>query len=827
MSRQLCAVAALIALVGSAEGSPAAAGATGAATSPLDYEKASSALRTRTEALRVAYQSLDWPADSPAQIGRLLRSEPQACRAFIRRAMRFEPYRGILRGPEGALAAGGGNSADLALLLRDMIRSGDSPPTVRFAVGRLEPDQAAPLVESSIGAPPAQPVVALSPPDLHAQPDAAPPASPRAQVRADDPVAAGREDLRQIEPLLNQLPQAKSSDRDEALQAAREHVWVQVLRDGQWVTLDPSADLPLPPGGARLVDELPADWNHRVRLALELERLEGDRLSRETLLAHDWKSNELAGKAIELLITPREMSLDAMLDAPGPSNSFLRQAKKFEHFDPSLIVGDQPPQPGRAFDLRGQSAAPSGGSPFGALDPFGRARPRAHVPSSQVSGIWLTIALDAPGGKPRRIERALLDRIGPAGRATGKLAIDDAWKDPQRVRVALLQRHQLLVTAAPISTERVARDALQVLAEGQALEQALALKHRQTHGPMSKAILELKLPALPADLIAVQNDSLALAQSQLAGEGICFAAGPQVYVHSDSFDLRGGELIQRTDVDIAEDDLCFLSSSPAAVQSARLLHGLWASELEGRVISAAGRAFHAAAVLREVGRRGELHLIRTSADLASIDADSSVKAVMSSQLTGGCALVAPAKGMQTATGTQFAWWRIDPGGQVLAIGPDGRGQATEGQMVLTNISIPMVRHCMKFVACFNKAVSGGGGMNESAADCLSESIRDVVKESLDAAIDTFVKDPIKEKVADARKGMLGEEYNALYEKAKKAYEAYKKAQSVAADPAGQVPGVKEGRDAADAGRQIGASLGFRLYLLLSMGRDIADYSSQL
>ena len=45
----------------------------------------------------------------------------------------------------------------------------------------------------------------------------------------------------------------------------------------------------------------------------------------------------------------------------------------------------------------------------------------------------------------------------------------------------------------------------------------------------------------------------------------------------------------------------------------------------------------------------------------------------------------------------------------------------------------------------------------------------------------------------------------------------KQAADVALDPIGQVPGVRA---------EVGKALGTRLYLLLAMGRDIAEYASK-
>jgi hypothetical protein len=175
----------------------------------------------------------------------------------------------------------------------------------------------------------------------------------------------------------------------------------------------------------------------------------------------------------------------------------------------------------------------------------------------------------------------------------------------------------------------------------------------------------------------------------------------------------------------------------------------------------------------------------------------------------------------------LAWWTIDDRGHVLATSADGRGQAaSEGTLVLTGISIPMVKRCMTFVACFNKGVAGGGAMRESAGECLAQAIRDYVKDTLDAAIKQFITSPLQSAMEQAASDQFGE-YWELYQKAKEAKERYDQAMSIIDDPAGAVPGVNEGREAANRGREIGSSLGFRMYLMLTMGSDIAKYASQL
>jgi hypothetical protein len=806
-----------------------------AAPSPADnqgapqqrYQASVAALHRRMEPLTRAYQATNWPADSPQAIGKLLHGDPQACAAFVRERLRYEPYSGILRGANGALTAGGGNSADLALLLSEMVGSADSPPQFRFVVAQLSNEQADALLKGAISQPPAETVVAGGSPGEelpampHVQPD--PPAQDSFRARA----AA---DLDQLAPMLEGLNRSNASWRG-AMEAARTHIWLQVRQKDEWATFDPSGNLPLPPSGTQVLDRLPQEWNHRVGLLVEVEALSGGKLSRAPLMEGQWTAAALYGRPLELEIIPRQLSLAAMFDGKE-SAGFLQQAQSFEDFDLALSLPGEEPRVGKSFNLRGSSVAADKGEIGGQVDPFGAFhRPgQAAEQPTQLSGVWVTLTVGLNDNSPRKIERALLDRIGPAARAgDGTLTIDDAWKDERRVRIALFQRHQILIGGGPFDTAKLARDVLDSIAQGGILDQALAVKFGQGHGPFSKTVADLALPSAPAELIALQNVPAALAQAGVAGRGICFAGTPQVFIHSRTFDVREDKnLIARDEIDIAGNDLVFLLP-PGAADDAVLLHGLWASELEGELLERGGSSpVHAAGIIRAAARqRIALRRMEAAADLALTTADINTKAVMARKLAEGNILIAPATPVVLNGIPRFAWWQIASTGQILAIGSDGHGQASEGVMVLKKISIPMVKRCMKFVYCFNKAVAGGGGMNESAAECLSDSIKEIVKESLDTAIDTFIVDPMKEKVSDARKEMLGKEYNALYENAKKAYADYQKVQSAIADPAGMVPGVNEGRGAAKGGRAVGETMGWRLYLLLNDGREIAHYASQL
>jgi len=297
-----------------------------------------------------------------------------------------------------------------------------------------------------------------------------------------------------------------------------------------------------------------------------------------------------------------------------------------------------------------------------------------------------------------------------------------------------------------VGSVRAARGSIEAaLLDQPLLQTAVELEGKSDAKALAEAMKKLSPPSFPSDLVAVNDSSLSLAQVRVMGAGACFVATPNVYVRSESLDLRpDGTLVSRTAVDVARHELAVIAE-PTRAWRARLLRGLVASDMEGRGLGAPGQpGVGAARVLREAGRaHGPLAVDRRESDLSAVQAPADAKAVMASELKDGVTLLVAKKPVEVAGGARTAWWRVTPGGDVIAVGEDGRGQAGgEGGMILTDVSIPQVKNCMIFVACFNKGVAGGGAMVETAAGCWAKQVKDAVKETLDSALEEFIGDPL-------------------------------------------------------------------------------------
>ena len=816
---------------------PTGAQATPAATRPIppgDYDSRKQALERQIAALRAQASADASPATSVADIGRLLHGDPNACWAFIRSALRYEPYVGVLRGSEGTLQAGGGNSADLALLLRDLVRAGNPAAQTRFIIGDLAAEQAHALAARTLVEGPAHAAIAAAPGTAVS---AAAPALPpghrddlsRQTRDANAVLADANADREQLRPMIAAIASPPAVD---SVARSTRHVWLQVRSGASWKSFDPTGSY-APPGGVEPIDELPASIFHTVSIGVEIERISNGSLVKETAVQQAWPAATLAGKAVEVTLLPDPLPFDHLINPDHP-NALLQQAREFRRFTVAVTTTGGGAEAAAGFGLDGKiirDGGSSGGFAFNPFGGFGRPGGAPAAAADQLSGVWLTINITSPGAAPLSIRRPLLDRIGQAPRQNPPISIAPDWRDEARVSLGLIGRHQILVSTGPVGLERVAADVLDSITKGDVLGHAMAIAYRKDTRPPEAAVADLALPEMPAALVMINDVALSAASASLAGRGIAYVAAPNVIIRSETMapDARG-QVHPASGIDIALDRIEAIGGA-ADVESARLLHGLFASELEQPALANARQAqtTSAAQVLRAAALQHiPLRMLRTDSDAGIVQAPADARAVMRAEIAAGAVLLVPAQPVTVANHTATAWWRVDRDGSVLAIGADGRGQASsEGVMVLNHISIPMVKKAMRFTACFDVAMGGGGSMDEAGADCLADQVEDIVKEALDDSIDEFVKDPLSDKLKEAA---LGEDYEELYAKAEKAWDIYTKAQDAIEDPQGtaesSVPGGNEGKDAAAGGRRIGSVFGFRLYLLLTMGRDIAAYATR-
>jgi hypothetical protein len=305
---------------------------------------------------------------------------------FVRDHVRLEPYAGILRGPDGTLAARAGNSEDRALLLKSMLDS--MQVRSRFAVGDLDDATAAELLAQSVAGAPA-PL-----PDTSA-----------VDARSLDGKAIGVRARRDYAVLQDKVGAMLHPDVDvdnaAALADLRHHVWLQIRHGTEWLDYDTTRPDAEP--GQRLtavqstVEELPAVDYQTITVRVVTESVSDDQLVQKTSLEAVFPAWDVATSEVFLYFQPKISNL---------GGSILQALGEAVYWEPELMV-DKVVQQGSPFQvLSGQDLFDPGASP----DP---------LKDSPLAGVRLEVQRDIPGQPSQTFTHVILDRVPASARAAG------------------------------------------------------------------------------------------------------------------------------------------------------------------------------------------------------------------------------------------------------------------------------------------------------------------------------------------------------------------------------------------------------------------------
>lgn len=726
----------------------------------------------------------------PAVLAASLGHDPAKIFAAVR-GLDFHPYPGALRGGLGTLLAGSGNDVDRCLLLKDLLELAPTKPNLRFAFGELKPEQADALVARALQAVPTR--VSSLPSTEDVVPKAGETDDGLAAVKASSDhlrrVSEGfviDRDL--IHSALKEagmaIPGVEGDTTAGAARRLRDHVWLQAERDGKWIDLDPSfvdaAEGWAPVAAARTAPTLPAELYHRLGVRLVLERKNDAALESETLYSTMRNAADLAGRAIHLTVLPDDFRIDRF------TQSLEKQAVKFDRFQPVVTIGGVR-ENGRVFDVKGRVFQSKDGKLTGIGDAAGGrvlGGLGRKAPGTSFSGLRLEVDAIAPGGPARTTTRYLLNR-----RAT------PVWNDEIRYRIALIQAWSIWPATGPLNDAFFVERLGTMLARDGGVP-GLLLDHVEKKKAAGPSDLAARLDPLPLGLIGVAQSALALSQGELEpGEGLVFNDRPSILFWKEAMvPGKTDEVTWRGGVDLAQAPLGVVAKTAAAAARARMTYGILLTEGESSLMAdGKGMLVSAASKLRVArAAKSDFTVVREPFEGLPPAAAADLKA--------GHVLV-----LTKAPARSGAWWRLDPAtGECLGIGDTGEGQAvSEGVLILDNISIPMVDRCMKFVVCLNVGVGmGGASMADAGRECMTEFMKDFVKDTLDAAIKQFVLKEFQKDASAAGDRMMqdlvGPEYFKLYEKARRCY-----------GNARDVGGLRK-----------------RVDLLLKMGNDIAKYAGQ-
>jgi hypothetical protein len=358
-------------------------------------------------------------ADRAAALG----YDAGAIARFVAEEIHYEAYDGALRGAEGTLWARAGNAVDQATLLLALLAAAQVP--ARLAFGALTPAGEARL--ATIAAPDAAAaragydaaltgslgVVSVATPvasapltaDQQAVVDLvtaqATALQDRAATLAGDlaPMLAGALDRAGI--ALPDLPASPLT----ALERSR-HAWVQIADGPVWTDLDPS-DPDAAPGDTlaaveTTADAVPDDLLHRVRLSLDVEELSGGAPTRREALGFEAPASRFLNQPVALAMTGRD-------DLKGVGVTITDIFSGTVTLAPCLVAGDDV--------VTATQSVVFGAGEGGVLGALGDSA--GGLADGETLAVWLVATVTSPTEGPVTIERALLDRVGVAARATG------------------------------------------------------------------------------------------------------------------------------------------------------------------------------------------------------------------------------------------------------------------------------------------------------------------------------------------------------------------------------------------------------------------------
>ncbi|MEP6593777.1 MAG: transglutaminase domain-containing protein, partial [Acidobacteriota bacterium] len=372
---------------------------------------------TAISALADRVARVDWDVDARASA---LGPGVEPAFAYVRDAIRYEAYPGVLRGASGTYTARAGNTPDRALLLARLLAAKKIP--TRFAIGTL--DESARerlwqrLFDTSIPGIP------------RPAPSAAP--APATGTLRQRVYARATHDYGVVQAALGKrLPPVTKPTRDEVLAEMNPHVWVEADVDGRWIDLDPSFPDAKPGSTSTAADQtvsaLPADLYQTVTVRLKVEELSHGDLKQTTVLGTTANAVDLIDRQIFVVHIPGKPI--AMANIGASLGGYVT-------WTPALWVGgeftygttftiDESGAQAPAADAA-QPAGPGEGGLAGAIDalsarPPGTTSSAAAPTASVFVSETLEFELRARRGQPETTSRTLVDRGSAAWRMKGPL----------------------------------------------------------------------------------------------------------------------------------------------------------------------------------------------------------------------------------------------------------------------------------------------------------------------------------------------------------------------------------------------------------------------
>ena len=705
---------------------------------------------------KIAQRELAKPDADPSDVkakAMQLGADVERIFAFVRDEVRYEPYRGVLRGAEGALLARSGNAYDKSLLLQSMLEAhGISARLVR---GELLAEKAAALVDAFLKAdalvgPLADAVKELEKTSVDAadaelvktiaaesglDADAVMQAINGEQTRAAAVTAQAwatvdREApalLKRLDAAGVKLGQPADATVQELRSRAARHVWVEVQDPadaGKWVALDPSVA-----GSARGTAhaagqplELKPEDEHTVTIKLIYTTKGASGPEPTELINAPIPTRQAAVNFPELTINPAEELPSTAAMAAMKEPELVRTLAAIKKFQPSLRVGSQSAH-GKVFDLKGNlfsvsadgrvkgaseiGAAAGGLFGGGALGGGGDAKADDNGPGKFLE-LSVVIEIAEPGEKPVPQKRVLLTAENVVGEHRQSPMI--SWN--------------MLVQPQPIGSKWASNRSLKTLIT--AMEPTMRAFGATTPKELEGLVVGRTEPHSGVLLLTALMRERAIArQLRDAKDLTVLWDGPLVAIAERSFCMnpKAGHACGTAKIDLVDNTIRFVGRAPgaeAAAATAALRQGVFDTAAEALALRETQRTTPGApeqidvrspiddlARARAAGDQLGVVTMASGAAPAGLALAEPDKAWVAQFERPGQVIVAPTKAV--AEEPAPGWWSVDPvTGSVVGRAIGGRGVSSTEYALMAKL--------VGFVGCFvGPAIDAGQGKVKTGA----------------------------------------------------------------------------------------------------------------
>jgi hypothetical protein len=681
---------------------PASGGASPGDSRPVASAERLTALENSFRAM--AEGDLQSPRDrwDPEYVVAHVGRDPELLFDWVRSNTDWIPYRGVLRGPTGVLMDRLGNSLDRSLLLATLLQTAGH--TVRLANGQMDRQASSARLPA---------LMSLR------VPDSAEPASVSTSADADFQSVASEHRLDAV--LLTRTLDSQSADMatllrrlsrqtadhthrlqaaigrgpaaegdrsrrvEAAVEALRDHWWVQRNDAGRWVDLDLLAPAVGPRMTAAAIERTaepaaPGDGlHHEMGVRLVVEQWAGGTLIERPVLEHVLRPSELHGSPISLQIWPVDWPSDFPAGGRDPRQAMKTATLEQRRWHATLTVGGQVAA-ASTIDDRGEIERPAGGPMAGLGRAFGgirRGEPSA-VEDKVLTAAWLEYEIRSPSDPPRKIRRDLFDLLEPETR-TSRLVAPVPMDEARRLSraFALMRRTEILPITCQVSPEFMLHLVSSAMISNRDLVRSLARGEltRATSSFEEIASRAVSMPTALYSLALVRSQDTRLLEETFV-DRLAILSRHTFLVSS----ARGIRLREATDIVANE---IGVDPTVDAGFTARQQQGV--RDTNAELLLESGRAIVGSTAAAFAASSDWVAL--TSSDDARIDRlgiPPRARWRIRQELAAGYVVVAPLAPVTLASEPYVGWWRVDPRtGDTLGVGADGWGQtATERALLV-------------------------------------------------------------------------------------------------------------------------------------------------